>query len=129
MQTLKPFLVGKTDILRQASFCWICGNAMKAGTTIAICRYGNRDQDWEKAHLTCATDSPLNAQSESVSVVEDGVELSWQLLDRYEGRKRYALYINGAEVIRSAARDRVEGMVELLGEHPEAVRAIMNSAA
>ncbi len=125
MQEVKPFLISTIDTLRKSSWCWLCGNLLKAGEEIAICRYGNGDNDWEKAHRLCAEESQFNAESENESVSRDGMHtIGWIKLDQYEGRNRYAVSIDGTEVHRTAARERARGMQELLENYPEAASVV-----
>lgn len=126
MQEPKEFLITAVDTLKKSGFCWLCGRAMRPGVRIAICRYGNGERDWEKAHEQCAKDHALNGEREGVSI-SGALTVSWRELDEYTGRNRYELSIDGVPVIRTSARDKATGMVELLNQHPEAAEAIVSS--
>lgn len=124
----KQFIVSTEDTLRKPSFCWLCGDLMLAGIQFAICRFGNGDGDWEKAHVQCAHDSSLNAGRESVSV-SNGLAFGWKELDEYTGRYKYGIFVNGAEVHRTSARARAEGMLELLNRFPNLAASLAVSTA
>lgn len=118
MQEVKQFLIATVDNLRKPSWCWLCGKLIKVGSTVAICRYGNCDGDWEKAHEQCAKDSPFNAETESIGV-SGGLTIVWRELDDYVGRYRYGIFIDNTEVLRTTARDKAEGVKEFLEAWPQ----------